>query len=81
MRATITIFLKSGVLDPQGQAQQKMLQQLGFDNINDVRQGKILNIDLNESNHDKALATLHDMCRQLLVNDVMESYDITLDDK
>lgn len=81
MRATITIFLKSGVLDPQGQAQQKMLQQLGFGNVHDVRQGKILHIELDESNHNEALTTLHDMCRKLLVNDVMESYDITIDDK
>ena len=79
MRATITIFLKSGVLDPQGQAQQKMLQQLGFDHVHDVRQGKILNIELDADNHEKALASLHDMCRKLLVNDVMESYDIILE--
>ena len=80
MQATITIFPKKGVLDPQGKAAYKMLKQLGFNSVKDVYQGKIITIMLNENNREKALKDLHDMCRKLLVNDVMETYEINIKD-
>ena len=79
MKATINITLKNGVLDPQGKAIENALGQLGFGGVNSVRQGKLIEIDLDESDADKARAHLSDMCEQLLANAVIENYDIHID--
>ena len=79
MKATIQITLKSGVLDPQGKAIENALGQLGFDGIGEVRQGKLIEIDLQASNAETARAQLADMCEKLLANTVIENYDIQLD--
>ena len=79
MKATIQITLKSGVLDPQGKAIENALGQLGFDGIGEVRQGKLIEIDLHAGNAETARAQLADMCEKLLANTVIENYDIQLD--
>lgn len=79
MKATIQITLKNGVLDPQGKAIENALGQLGFDGIGEVRQGKLIEIDLQASNAETARAQLADMCEKLLANTVIENYDIQLD--
>lgn len=79
MKATIQITLKSGVLDPQGKAIENALEQLGFDGIGEVRQGKLIEIDLQAGNAETARAQLADMCEKLLANTVIENYDIQLD--
>jgi len=79
MKATIQITLKSGVLDPQGKAIENALGQLGFQGVDEVRQGKLIEIDLNAASADDARAQLTDMCEKLLANTVIENYDIQLD--
>ncbi len=80
MRARIIVTLKSGVLDPQGEAIKNSLNALGFENINSVRQGKLFEIDIDEDDREKSLKSVKDMCRKLLVNQVIEKYSIELDD-
>ncbi len=78
MKARVDVVLKNGVLDPQGKAIHQALQHMGFDQVKDVRQGKLIEIDLEESNKDKALSNLKDMAEKLLANQVIENYRITL---
>jgi len=78
MRARVTVTLKSGVLDPQGQAIEGALGSLGFSGIEGVRQGKVFDVDLDESDPVKAEAVLRDMCEKLLANTVVENYAIDL---
>lgn len=80
MKATIHITLKNGVLDPQGKAIENALGALGFGGVDGVRQGKLIEVDLQESNADTARARLTDMCEKLLANTVIENYDIHLDE-
>ena len=79
MKARVHVTLKNGVLDPQGKAVAHALDSLGFSGVNDVRQGKYLELDLAESDPDKARAAVDDMCRKLLANMVIENYAIDLD--
>lgn len=79
MKARIAITLKNGVLDPQGSAISGALSHMGFDGVNSVRQGKIIDIDLNGSAADND-AKLKDMCEKLLANVVIENYDIQIVD-
>lgn len=79
MKARIKITLKNGVLDPQGKAVGHALDQLGFDGIGDVRQGKYIEIDLAETDATKAKATVAEICERVLANTVIENYDIELD--
>lgn len=79
MKARIKITLKNGVLDPQGKAISHALNQLGFDGIGDVRQGKYIEVDLTETDPTKARAALEDMCERVLANTVIENYAIELD--
>ena len=79
MKATIHITLKNGVLDPQGKAIENALDQLGFGGVNEVRQGKLIEVNLAESDPAKAEAALTDMCEKLLANTVIENYQIHLD--
>lgn len=78
MKARVHVTLKNGVLDPQGKAIQHTLASLGFDGVNDVRQGKFLELDLAETDTAKAEADLTVMCEKLLANTVIENYSIEL---
>ena len=77
-KARIHITLKNGVLDPQGKAIQNALSGLGFDGVEDVRQGKYIEIELAESNEDAARKAAAEMCEKLLANTVIENYDIEI---
>ncbi len=79
MRARIHITLKNGVLDPQGKAIGNALAGLGFNGVEDVRQGKYLELQLADQDRDAAERQLRRMCEQLLANTVIESYAIELD--
>jgi len=79
MRARVHVFLKRGVLDPQGKAIANALGNLGFDGIHEVRQGKLIEIDLEASDPDAARASVEEMCQKLLANTVIESYAIELE--
>ncbi len=78
MRARITITLKNGVLDPQGKAIEGALGALGFAGVGNVRQGKVIDLDLSERDHSQARAELAAMCEKLLANTVIENYQIEL---
>jgi len=78
MKARIKITLKNGVLDPQGKAIQSALGSLGFSGIEDVRQGKYIEVDLKETDTTKARAEVERMCRDLLANMVIENYSYEL---
>ncbi len=80
MKARVHVYLKSGVLDPQGRAIQHALGSLGFNGVRDARQGKLIELELAESDPDKARAQLDEMCRRLLANTVIENYAIELVD-
>ncbi len=76
MKAKIYVTLKSAVLDPQGQAVQKTLSRLGFDEVDGVRIGKYIELDLKGEDKNSATARLEEMCKRLLCNTVIESYRI-----
>ncbi|MEN8196349.1 MAG: phosphoribosylformylglycinamidine synthase subunit PurS [Pseudomonadota bacterium] len=78
MKAKVHVTLKAGVLDPQGKAIEHALDGLGFDGINEVRQGKFIEIDLDETDPDKAQRSVTKMCEKLLANMVIENYTIEL---
>ena len=80
MKARIHITLKPGVHDPQGRAIGNALAALGFSGVDEVRQGKYLEIELGESDPAKAQAAVEDMCAKLLANPVIENYAIDLED-
>lgn len=73
MKTRIFVTLKGGVLDPQGKAIHHALEGLGFEGVNDVRAGKLIELDVDDSVTD---AQLEDMCRKLLANTVIENYRI-----
>jgi phosphoribosylformylglycinamidine synthase len=78
MKVQVHVTLRSGVLDPQGKAIQHALGNLGFAGVNDVRQGKFIELDLAESDRARAEATVKAMCEKLLANTVIESYRIDI---
>ena len=80
MKARIHITLKNGVLDPQGKAIEHALSGLGFGGINDVRQGKYIELELAEADAASARASVEAMCEKLLANTVIENYEIDLDE-
>ena len=73
MKLRIFVTLKNGVLDPQGKAIHKALEGLGFSGINDVRAGKLIELDLADDTSD---ASIDEMCRKLLANTVIENYRV-----
>ena len=79
MKATVKITLKYGVLDPQGKAIEKSLVQLGFSGVNEVRQGKLIELDIDADTPEAAEKQITEMCEKLLANTVIENYDIQLD--
>ncbi len=78
MKARVHIRFKEGVLDPQGKAIGHALASLGFTGVGEVRQGKLIEIELAESDREKAREKVEKMCEQLLANPVIENYDIEL---
>jgi phosphoribosylformylglycinamidine synthase len=78
MKARVFVTLKNGVLDPQGKAIGHALNNLGFGSVGDVRQGKVIDIELEEKDEAKAKADLKDMCEKLLANTIIEKYEIEL---
>ena len=76
MKISVIITLKKDVLDPQGKVIQQTLDGIGFEGINEVRQGKYFEIDVKENDPKKAKEIVEDMCRKLLANLVIENYKI-----
>jgi phosphoribosylformylglycinamidine synthase len=74
MKARIKITLKNGVLDPQGRAIQNALGSMGVGGVNDVRQGKYIEVDLAETDEARARETVERICKDLLANTVIENY-------
>ena len=72
----VIVTLKKGVLDPQGKAIQQTLNSMSFSNVEDVRQGKFFEINVNERNETKAKSLVDEMCKKLLANLVIEDYKI-----
>lgn len=79
MKARVHIRLKDGVLDPQGKAIAQALGRLGFTGVNEVRQGKLIEVDLQETDRVKARRAVEVMCDKLLANPIIETYAIELD--
>lgn len=80
MKALVYIGLKPGVLDPQGRAIARSLNDLGFDEVKNAFQGKVIELDLSSEDKTKAKAQVEQMCEKLLANTVIESYRIELRD-
>ena len=78
MKARVTVMLKAGVLDVQGEAVRHALGTLGFAGVNGVRQGKVIELDLAEADPAAAEASVRAMCDKLLANTVIESYRVDL---
>lgn len=78
MRAKVYVRLKNGVLDPQGQAVQQALHRLNFSDVEDVRIGKLIELQLDGSSREEAEEKLTSMCEQLLANTVIESYSFEI---
>ena len=78
MKARVHVMLKNGVLDPQGEAVRHALGALGFDGVNGVRQGKVIELELAETDEAAAKEQVTAMCEQLLANTVIESYQVEI---
>lgn len=78
MKARIHVTLKNDVLDPQGKAVEHALGSLGFGGVDNVRQGKFIELDLTETDPAKAEAKANDMCEKLLANTVIENYSVEI---
>ncbi|PLY14664.1 MAG: phosphoribosylformylglycinamidine synthase [Sulfurimonas sp.] len=78
MKAIVNVSLKTGVLDSQGKAVHHALESLHFSNVNDVRIGKQIVLNLDEADETKAMADVKKMCEELLANTVIEDYQIEL---
>ncbi len=79
MKAIVRIMLKEGVLDPQGKAIEHALAALGFTGVGEVRQGKLITIELDETSPDIAREKVREMCEKLLANTVIEDYAIDIE--
>jgi phosphoribosylformylglycinamidine synthase len=78
MKATVNVTLKSGVLDPQGKAIEHTLHELGFDEVMEVKQGKVIELEIMDNTREDRIK---DMCDKLLANPVIEDYKIEISDK
>ena len=76
MKFSVTVTLKKDVLDPQGKVVQNTLQNLGMNNLLNIRQGKYFEIEINENNPNTAEKKVDDMCKKLLVNLIIEDYKV-----
>ncbi|MBZ7963695.1 phosphoribosylformylglycinamidine synthase subunit PurS [Campylobacter sp. 2457A] len=81
MKIVVNIFLKNGVLDPQGKAIEKALHSLNFNEVKEVRMAKQLIIDLDEKDEVGAKERIAKMCEELLVNNVIEDYELSISEK
>ena len=77
MKAIIHVWLKNDILDPQGTTIMKTLQNMAFNEVSRVRQGKVFELNIDENDRDKAHKRLINMCKKLLANEVIENYHIT----
>ena len=80
MRATVLVRPKTGILDPQGEAVESSLRHLGFD-VSGTRVGRVIDLDVDETDAARARERVEQMCRQLLANPLIESYEIALGDR
>jgi len=78
MKARVHVMLKNGVLDPQGEAVRHALGAMGFDGVEAVRQGTVIELDLTETDAATALKSVTEMCEKLLANTVIESYRVEI---
>jgi phosphoribosylformylglycinamidine synthase PurS subunit len=78
MRATVLVRPKEGILDPQGQAVENALRQLGFD-VSHARVGRVVDVEVDDDDPRTARAALEEMCKQLLANPLIESYEIAVE--
>ena len=76
MKIKVIVTLKNGVLDPQGKAIQQTLNGMGFSEVNEVRQGKYFDIEVDDADENKAKSKVNEMCKKLLANLVIEDYKI-----
>ena len=76
MKFSVTVTLKKDVLDPQGKVVQNTLQNIGMNNLKNIRQGKFFEIEIDESDENEAKNTINQMCEKLLVNLIIEDYKI-----
>ena len=76
MKFSVTVTLKKDVLDPQGKVVEKTLKNMGYSNIENVRQGKYFEIEINENSKENAKNTIEEICNKLLTNKVIEDYSI-----
>ncbi len=76
MKFAVIITLKKDVLDPQGKVIEQTLQNMGINSLKNLRQGKYIEIELNESDEKKAKSAIENMCKKLLVNLIIEQYKI-----
>ena len=79
MKISAIVTLKKEVLDPQGKIVNQTLKNMGYQNITNVRQGKYFEIEVNESDKDKAKIVAEEICKKLLTNTVIEDYKINLE--
>ena len=78
MKISVTVTLKKDVLDPQGKVVQQTLKNMGYETIENVRQGKYFEIELNETDKQKSQEIIDNICKKLLINPVIENYKINL---
>ena len=78
MKARIKIMLKNGVLDPQGEAIKHALNNIGFESVTGVRQGKVIELDIDESDKSQVRSEIEHMCNKMLANTVIENFEIEL---
>ena len=76
MKIKVVVTLKHGVLDPQGKAIQQTLNSMGFSSVNEVRQGKFFEVEVDEKDENKAKNKVEEMCKKLLANLVIENFKI-----
>ena len=76
MKFAVTVTLKKDVLDPQGKVVGQTLKNMGFNNLNQIRQGKFFEIDINEKDSLKAESQIKEMCQKLLANEIIEDFKI-----
>ena len=77
MKFSIKVTLKNDVLDPQGKVVQQTLQNMGMNTLKNLRQGKYFEVEINENNENKAKSKIEDMCKKLLVNLIIEDFEIS----
>ena len=77
MKFSIKVTLKKDVLDPQGKVVQQTLHNMGMNTLKNLRQGKYFEVEINENNENKAKSKIDDMCKKLLVNLIIEDFEIS----